>query len=137
MTEIDALLDDLEPEGRGLSGNAAGGHERIDNLDADVRAGADSGAALARLEVWERRLSAERRALHASIDALYEARDRTGAPSRRPEALPGARGHGPTLVDPDARSHAGRSRQNGPAASNGPNGRTPSPRRVGLPPPAR
>lgn len=107
IEEIDALLDDLEPEEHDLSAKRKRAHERIDGLRADVRSqiGGVSPAALARLEIWERRLSGERRALHACLDALYRAREAAGGPPRRRASAPASRVRVSTLVDPEAGRH--------------------------------
>jgi hypothetical protein len=103
IDEIDTLLDDLEPEEHDLSAKRRRAHERIDGLRADVRSrvGGASPMALVRLEIWERRLSAERRALHACLDALYAARDAAGGPPRRRASAPVSSVRVSTLVDPD------------------------------------
>lgn len=105
LAEIDALLDDLEPDEVELSARRRRAHERIDALRAEVRSGAGDStpASLARLEVWERRLSAERRAIHVCLDALYTERERRRAPARR-RAVSGL-ARTATLVDPDGGRH--------------------------------
>lgn len=102
LEEVDALLDALESDEHDLSAKRRRAHERIDNLRADVRTGVESYPVLARLEIWERRLSGERRALHACIDALHEARVALAGPTRRPGGRRGMPQRFATLADPDA-----------------------------------
>lgn len=99
------ILDEIEAEEREISARRRRAHERIDRLrtDAQSQASAPAGASLARLEIRERRLSAERPALHACIDGLngcpHGRRGESGGRSFRGRRRPARRVDRPGGVD--------------------------------------